>query len=230
MNEVIRRRRLPHWDVPSAAYFVTVCLEGSIPAQGLLELEEFRRASRELPRPADQTESQWSVTLWKRTFARLDEWLDQKPAVRHLQRPELARLVVEAMYHFAGERYDLVAFVVMPSHYHWVFQPLDSWVESLDEAEKRTPRQRILHSLNRHSARQCNLVRGRDGAFWQRESYDHWVRDVDELERIIRYVEANPVKAGLVARPEDWEFSSAYDRLKVGLEFGEPLAGKRGGS
>jgi hypothetical protein len=33
-SEVIRRRRLPHWDVPTAAYFVTTCLEGSIPPKG----------------------------------------------------------------------------------------------------------------------------------------------------------------------------------------------------
>ena len=42
----------------------------------------------------------------------------------------------------------------------------------------------------------------RTGQFWQHESYDHWTRDLVELERIIRYIEENPVKAGLGARFE----------------------------
>jgi hypothetical protein len=90
-----------------------------------------------------------------------------------------------------------------------------------------SPRQRIQHSINRHTALECNRLRGVTGSFWQRESYDHWIRDVEELERIIRYAEANPVKAGLVEAPEDWPFSSAHDRKLFGLEFGEPLVRRR---
>jgi hypothetical protein len=54
------------------------------------------------------------------------------------------------------------------------------------------------------------------------------VRDVGELERIIRYVEANPVKAGLARSPEEYSFSSAHDRRVLQLEFGEPLVRPRG--
>ena len=43
------------------------------------------------------------------------------------------------------------------------------------------------------------------------ESYDHWARDRYELERIVRYTEANPVRAGLVASEERWRWSSAAD-------------------
>ena len=41
-REIIRRRQLPHWDMPGAPYFVTTCLEGSIPARGLLEIVRYR--------------------------------------------------------------------------------------------------------------------------------------------------------------------------------------------
>ncbi|HEV3204293.1 MAG TPA: hypothetical protein VGY77_07920, partial [Gemmataceae bacterium] len=60
-SEVIRRRNLPHWDVPTAAYFVTTCLEGSIPARGLLDLKSYRSQLEQRPRPSDQTEQEWSV-------------------------------------------------------------------------------------------------------------------------------------------------------------------------
>jgi hypothetical protein len=85
------------------------------------------------------------------------------------------------------------------------------------------PRERIIHSIDRFTASQCNIILGKAGAFWQREPYDHWVRSPEELERILLYIEGNPVKAGLVKEPEEWRFSSARDRKKFGLELGQPL-------
>jgi hypothetical protein len=45
--------------------------------------------------------------------------------------------------------------------------------------------------------------------FWQDESYDRLVRNQTEFDRIVNYIEMNPVKAGLVAKPEDFPWSSA---------------------
>ena len=60
------------------------------------------------------------------------------------------------------------------------------------------------------TARQANLLLGRTGeTFWQAESYDHWVRDETEWDRIAAYIEDNPVKAGLVHCAEDYRWSSA---------------------
>jgi hypothetical protein len=47
------------------------------------------------------------------------------------------------------------------------------------------------------------------GAFWQKESYDHWVRSPSEYQKIRTYIETNPVKAGLVRQPQDFPWSSA---------------------
>jgi type I restriction enzyme R subunit len=221
-EEIVRRRDLPHWDVPGAAYFVTTCLHGSLPAQGLLDVAQFRAELRNHPRPRDVTAADWRTRQWKREFARLDRWLDLQPACRVLEDARLAQAVVNAMLFFAGERYDLFAFAVMPSHFHWLFQPRSKWVDALP-ADRRTPRERITYSINRFTAKTCNALLNAQGTFWQRESYDHWVRDVEELERIIRYIEENPVKAGMVQSPEQWLFSSAKLRQLAGLEWGMPL-------
>src|SRR5262249_11918847 len=133
-SEKIRRRRLPHWDVARAPYFLTSCLEGSIPAQGLLDLSGYRTRLEKRPCPPGKSEQEWAVQRGKLTFARTDQWLDMQPAARHLAEPTLAQIVVDALYVFAGQHYDLLAFVVMPSHIHWVFQPLESWVQALGEA------------------------------------------------------------------------------------------------
>jgi type I restriction enzyme R subunit len=223
-GERIRRRNLPHWDVPGAAYFVTSCLVGSIPAQGLIDIDGYRESLKNRPRKLGMSEADAARERWKLAFARIDRWLDDEPAVRWFDDPALARMMVDTFYFFAGQRYDLLGFVVMPSHIHWVFQPLPTWVERLGDLEhKPSPRERICRSINQHAALEGNRQLGRTGAFWQHEPYDHWIRDADELERILLYIEGNPVKAGLVQAPEDWPFSSAYDRRAKRLELGIPL-------
>ncbi len=141
--ESFTRCRLPHWDVPDAAYFVTTCLDGSIPAEGWLDVARHRTELQKRPRPVDVGETEWHRRLWKLQFSRMDAWLDMKPAVRHLADPSLAKIVVDSMYHYAGDHYDRLAYVIMPSHIHWVFQPLAAWVATLPESP-RQPRQRIL--------------------------------------------------------------------------------------
>jgi len=234
----VRHRRLPHWDLPGATYFITSCLYGSIPASGLLDLAQFRSKLEAMRRPASVPTEQWTIDCWKRTFARCDDWLDRRPAVRHFSDPVLALIAANACRYWAGRRYDLLAYVVMPSHIHWVFRPYDlgqidvGQVGNLPQRDvgqvanlpsSRSPRSRIMHTFKLYTARQCNRLLSRRGAFWQNESYDHCVRDDEELERIIHYVEQNPVHAGLVRAAEEWEFSSARDRLAWGIPVGRPL-------
>jgi type I restriction enzyme R subunit len=223
-KETFRRRHLPHWDVPGAIYFVTACLEGSIPAQGLLDIRTYQTALARRPRPKEMSESDWELRRWKLVFARAEEWLDLKPSIRHLADAELAGVVASALFFFAGTRYELFSYVVMPSHFHWIFRPLEGWIQSLQaDTTKRTPSERIMRSIKRYTSGQCNRRLLAQGRFWQQESYDHWVRDVDELERIINYVEYNPVKAGLARDAKSWRFGSAHYRDAIGLAFGTPL-------
>jgi len=69
---------------------------------------------------------------------------------------------------------------------------------------------RLLKSLKGATAREANRLLGRTGQpFWQKESYDHWVRNEIELGRIRRYIENNPVKAGIVRDAREYPWSSA---------------------
>ena len=99
----------------------------------------------------------------------------------------------------AGESrkfYELSAWVVMPNHVHLLILPLVALPK-------------ITHWIKGRTAREANLLLGRAGEpFWQHESYDHWARNERELQRIVAYIEDNPVSAGLAATPEDWPWSS----------------------
>ena len=78
---------------------------------------------------------------------------------------------------------------------------------------------RLLQSLKGPTAREANLILDRTGRkLWQAESYDHWVRDDLELERIASYIETNPVKAGLVDRADKYRWSSAGKSVETSLD------------
>jgi putative DNA methylase len=69
---------------------------------------------------------------------------------------------------------------------------------------------KLLCSLKAATAKRANRLLARAGQpFWQDESYDRLVRDGEEFRRIRRYIEYNPVAAGLAIRPEEYSWSSA---------------------
>jgi REP element-mobilizing transposase RayT len=187
------RRTLPHWDVAGATYFVTMCLEGSAPA---------RRKQPDPGSPANATPG--PTRSAGQEFVDYDTRLDLNLSVRWLENPRLAAAVTDAIRWGGGSRYDLLAYVVMPNHVHWVFTPLVDKV-----TQKYFQRLAITTAFKRHTAWTCNRLLGRRGRFWQEESYDRVVRSDEELERIVRYVEHNPVRAGLCARAGNWAYSSA---------------------
>ena len=203
MPERFRRRDLPHWDLHGATYFVTCCLAGSIPALGRLPIKADAATSTADRRVGNHHGKPSSST----GFASRERLLDAAVGVRWLEDRRVAAEVQRAMFYFAGTRYDVLAYVVMPNHVHWVFRPLPTWRE---RCSSRPAREIIMHSFCRQTARVCNHMLGRTGRFWQHESYDRVVRGENELQRIINYIEYNPVKAALCEQPDQWEFSSAW--------------------
>jgi REP element-mobilizing transposase RayT len=125
-------------------------------------------------------------------FAWIDRRLDTaRQGPLYLGQPAIAKIVVDAIH--KGEElghYILYAHVVMPNHVHLLIQP------------KISPSY-LLKSLKGVTARHANKALGRTGEpFWQKESYDHWVSNETEFNKIQLYIENNPVRAGLASRPE----------------------------
>jgi len=140
----------------------------------------------------------------------MDRLLDlERSEARYLGRPEIASLTVQAFFHDSGKLrfYELHAYVVMANHVHLLITP-------------RVALARITHSLKRFTAREANRILALTGKpFWQDESYDRLVRDNAEFQRIRQYIEQNPVRAGLVATPEEYPWSSAGRRLEIGAQL-----------
>jgi REP element-mobilizing transposase RayT len=176
------RRNLPHWHPEYKALFVTWRLHGSLPTQLWKSLREEKKLS-----PG-------------KSFHFVDRALDAGSAgPLWLNDPRVAAYMVRALRRGAEELalFDLHAFVVMANHVHVLLTP-------------KVPLARITRGLKRFTAARANQILRRTGMrFWQEESFDHWVRDETEFYRVMNYIERNPVKAGLVGKPEDWPWSSA---------------------
>jgi len=203
-RRVFYRRHLPHWQPAGATQFVTFRLAGSLPSAVIAALQrECEQEEDALSRISDAEERQKQAYLnAQRAFGRWDAALDTSDSGPHwLAHPQIAAVVVEALHYRHGRVYDLLTSCIMPNHVHLVCTPL------LREDGTYHALYRILQSLKRHTARQANKILERQGAFWQAESYDHVVRDADELVRIVQYVINNPVKASLVSNWEDWPWT-----------------------
>ena len=140
------------------------------------------------------------------SFVWMDRYLDTtRTGPMYLRQERIAKAVLECMRRGVElAHYDLGAWALMSNHVHVLLLP-------------RIEPSRLLCSLKGASAREANRILSRTGEpFWQAESYDHWVRNDVELARITRYIENNPVKAGVVARPEDYPWSSASAGMSPG--------------
>ena len=200
------RGYLPHLKAEGKSYFVTFRLAGTLLKEVLLrlKLERERILQNALAHKRPLTsEEQDELFLWYST--KVDSYLDAGRGECFLANPKIASVVVDALRCFEGERYELRSWVVMPNHVHVVVWPKPPVTLSA-----------ILHSWKSFTATKANRILERTGDnFWQRESYDHFVRDDEEMTRCCSYTIHNPVKAGLCERVEDWRWSSAY-RLGAG--------------
>ena len=175
------RGYLPHIDVPGLTQGITFRLWDSLPAS----VVEAWVDDPDALQSADKR-------------ARVEAYLNTGYGSCYLRDHRIAGLVERALWHFDGMRYRLVAWVIMPNHVHVVIETVEGYEMPA-----------IVHSWKSYTASEANKLLQRRGKFWFREYYDRFIRDERHLATVIEYVHYNPVKAGLVAEPADWPFSSA---------------------
>ncbi|MBC8206160.1 MAG: Sua5/YciO/YrdC/YwlC family protein [Kiritimatiellales bacterium] len=181
-----RRKNLPHWTQERSTYFVTFRLSDSIAQSRISEYRELREKWQEYHQPpySEQEQDQFD-TLFS---MRVNNWLDEGAGSCILHKPGVAKIVADALLHFNEQRYVLNEWVIMPNHVHVLVAPLPGYELAS-----------ILHSWKSLSAHKINEHLDGNGSVWKQESYDHIVRDQEELNRIREYIRSNPRKAGVTA-------------------------------
>jgi REP element-mobilizing transposase RayT len=192
---------LPHLKREGASYFVTFRLAGTLPKEVLVrfkvEREVILAQAQAAKRPLTWREQE---ELFRWYSSRVDKYLDEGRGECWLAQTDVAKLISGAINFHAGQRFDLHAWAVMPNHVHAVLHPRPDFTLS-----------DILKSWKGFTAREANRMLKRTGQiFWQEESYDHLIRDDEDLHRCCHYTTMNPVNARLCKQPEDWKWSSAF--------------------
>jgi REP element-mobilizing transposase RayT len=192
----ISRRKLPHWFQAGAAYFVTFRTADSLPA-AVVERWKADRYAWLQSHGIDPSNPSWEACLRRlpreaqvdyfRTFnAEFHRLLDAGYGDCILKRPEAGNIVATALKHFNGQRYHLSDFVIMPNHVHILLGLIGN--HSLAE---------VCYSWKKFTAGRINDLIGRQGHFWQGESFDHLVRSTEQFEYFRGYIAMNPQRASL---------------------------------
>jgi REP element-mobilizing transposase RayT len=184
MDQIRRRRNLPHLETDGGIYFVTFRLADSLPRLALLRIYNGIH-----PNPDSNSKTARHLPA-RRLSPRIEKFLDSGAGACVLARPDIAFVVARSLATFAGTRYRLFAWCIMPNHVHVVLQPSDAWSLS-----------RIIHSWKSFTVTRANELLKRTGEFWQREYCDHLVRDGNDFTRLVRCILENPARAGLANWP-----------------------------
>ena len=174
------RGYLPHRDEPGLTQFVTLRLADSFPEVLRSEWEHL-----------------WKIEDERERRKELEGYLDKGRGACHLKEPRIAEIAEGSLRFFHGQRYALRAWVVMPNHVHVLFK-VDN-----------TPMSRIVEDWKKFTAREANRILARRGRFWEPDYWDTFMRDAEHELKSRRYIENNPVKAGMIAERKAWHWSSA---------------------
>ena len=215
------RGYLPHFESAEKIQHVTFHLADSLPKA---VLERLAAELKHLPPEKQDAE-------YRR---RVEAWMDAGHGSCVLREAEIAAMVQNSLLIFDGQRYRLLAWVVMPNHVHVLFQALNGWTVAKIVASWKKFTARKICDYRRANPGYANLPIsdatndanlpigvpsrvndanqeiGVPSRVWHREYWDRFIRDERHLYRAIEYIHQNPVKAGLVAKAEAWPWSSAY--------------------
>jgi len=200
------RGYLPHFDGSGMLQFITFRLEDAVPAN--------------------------LVTRWKAELNRGDDAPNEVERVRALHRcierysdsgmgdclladPRAAQIVRDALLHFDGIRYRLLAWTIMPNHVHVLIETgknaaatATSDIQTIPDVHFY-PLATLVHSWKSFTAKKINNALQRRGSVWMVDYFDRYIRDDEHYQKVLSYIHRNPVIAGLCDQPRDWPWSSA---------------------
>ena len=112
----------------------------------------------------------------------------------------------------------MVALVLLPDHLHTV------WTMPASDANYSTRWRKIkseftdsyLKAGGIEASVSASRKRRNERGIWQRRFWEHWIRDEADLKRCVDYIHWNPRKHKLVARVQDWPYSTFHQFVAQG--------------
>lgn len=176
---ITRKGTLPHWHQDSKIQYITFRLADSLPLQ---KLEILRELANDFKARNPEPWTPETAKLYRKLISKSTEkMLDSGLGECILRRPEIREIVEKAIMFKDGTDYRVISYVIMPNHVHLLLLLAPG---RLTHA--------IMHSIKSYSSSQIKKLHSITRPVWQRESYDHIVRNLDELEHCIAYIRSNP--------------------------------------
>ncbi len=181
---------LPHWTREVGIYAVTFRLDDSLPVTSINEYlkdKEIIQSKIDLliKDKGGKNEEAQLKNLRKEQADLYNKTIESKLHQGHgkclFYAEPLAKIVSDAIHFFDDDRFELLAWCVMPNHVHLVLKPINGHL--LKE---------ILHSIKSFTAKEINKATGKTGVVWKKEYYDHLIRDGEDLINQISYTLNNP--------------------------------------
>ncbi|MDF3606988.1 transposase [Paracoccus sp. DMF-8] len=119
----------------------------------------------------------------------------------------------------AERPFEIEACVVLPDHLHCIWRLPDGDCDysvrwgAIKSRFTRAVRETVGWNPTLRSP--SKIAKG-DAGLWQRRFWEHHIRDRADFTAHLHYCWLDPVKHGLVARPEDWRYSSIHRDIKAG--------------
>jgi REP element-mobilizing transposase RayT len=194
------RGRLPHWEKEAGLYFLTFHLADSLPNEVLRKIAKRHQILAEAKRIGARLLPEQKAELAEYSRPRVEAYVDRGCGRAALADPRVAGAMTAALSYWNDKRYRLLAWCVMPNHVHVVLKLFSGHELGA-----------IVKGWKLHVSKAAKHALSQTGKLWQREYYDHLIRNGEELERAVQYVIENPAKAGLKDWPWVWSAGQETD-------------------
>jgi len=146
-------------------------------------------------------------------------------------------LIDNIKYYQRKYMFDILAYVIMPSHFHWILEVnpnLGTVSDIMRDIKKFTAwqifdkaKEEKQFELERIFREEAQGILDQERKLWMKRFDDEVIRNDKMFWNKLFYIHNNPVEAGLVSRPEDYEYSSArnyifndHSVIRVNTEMG----------
>ena len=119
--------------------------------------------------------------------------------------PAAAEIVEQKLFEYRDRGfYSVHSYAVMPEHFHAILTP-----------NKTTTLERAMQFIKGGSSHEIGKTLGMEFPVWHPGFTEHQIRDQEDFDAHVRYIDMNPVKAKLVDRPEEYFFCSAHGKYAM---------------
>ncbi len=170
---------LPHRNKIGLIQFITFRLADSLPQNVLKKIEESLKHLEENKKDSEKRKQ-------------YEKFLSLGYGCCAMKHTEMAQVVFEALKYHDGNKYNLLAWSIMPNHVHVLIKTNDNLPKIIQSWKSFTGKWALKNNKKYNLGIQKNASK-----FWMPEYWDRFIRDEDHFNNTIRYILKNPEKAKL---------------------------------